>query len=166
VTYGTSTGTEPGLAVSWKNTSPTTWELKVRKNVVFHDGKTLHASDIADLINWLNTDEGKAKGISTLRNMANINAARVIDDETLEVSTRTPDPMVPPLLGGLYVVNMKVFNDLGYDGITNKPIGTGPYKSVKWTNDIIEVEPHTAGWRAGKIDKITMRALPEVAARH
>lgn len=90
VTYGTSTGTQPGLALSWKNTSPTTWELKVRKNAVFHDGKPFHSSDIADLINWLNTDEGKAKGISTLRNKANIIAARVIDDETLEVSTKTP----------------------------------------------------------------------------
>lgn len=165
VTYGTSTGTQPGLGVAWKNTSPTTWELKVRKDAVFHDGKPLHSSDIADLINWLNTKEGKAKGINTLRNMSNIIAARVIDDETFEVTTKTPDPMVPPLLGGLYVVNMKVFNDLGYDGIANNPVGTGPYKSIKWTNDIIEVEPHKAGWRPGKIDKLTMRALPEVAAR-
>lgn len=165
VTYGTSTGTQPGLGVAWKNTSPTTWELKVRKDAVIHDGKPLHSSDIADLINWLNTKEGKAKGINTLRNMSNIIAARVIDDETFEVTTKTPDPMVPPLLGGLYVVNMKVFNDLGYDGIANNPVGNGPYKSIKWTNDIIEVEPHKAGWRPGKIDKLTMRALPEVAAR-
>jgi peptide/nickel transport system substrate-binding protein len=85
VTYGADSGTVPGLAVSWKNTSPTTWELKVRQGVTFHDGKALHASDIADLINWLNTDEGKAKGINTLRNMSNIIAARVIDDATLEV---------------------------------------------------------------------------------
>jgi peptide/nickel transport system substrate-binding protein len=165
VTYGTSEGTKPGLAVSWKNTSPTTWELKVRKNAVFHDGKQLHSSDIADLINWLNTDEGKAKGINTLRNMANIIAARVIDDETLEVTTKTPDPMVPPLLGGLYVVNMKLFKDIGYDGITTKPIGTGPYKSIKWEKDIIEVEPHTAGWQVGKIGHMIVRELPEVAAR-
>jgi len=78
VTYGTSTGTQPGLGVAWKNTSPTTWELKVRKDAVFHDGKPLHSSDIADLINWLNTKEGKAKGINTLRNMSNIIAARTM----------------------------------------------------------------------------------------
>ncbi|MEQ8249111.1 MAG: ABC transporter substrate-binding protein [Alphaproteobacteria bacterium] len=165
VTYGADTGTVPGLAVSWKNISPTTWELKVRQGVTFHDGKALHASDIADLINWLNTDEGKAKGINTLRNMSNIIAARVIDDATLEVSTKTPDPMVPPLLGGLYVVNMKLFNDVGYDGITTNPIGTGAYKSVSWQKDVIEVTPHTAGWRVGKIDKLVVRELPEVAAR-
>lgn len=165
VTYGADTGTVPGLAVSWKNISPTTWELKVRQGVTFHDGKALHASDIADLINWLNTDEGKAKGINTLRNMSNIIAARVIDDATLEVSTKTPDPMVPQLLGGLYVVNMKLFNDVGYDGITTNPIGTGAYKSVSWQKDVIEVTPHTAGWRVGKIDKLVVRELPEVAAR-
>ncbi len=73
--------------------------------------------------------------------------------------------MVPPLLGGLYVVNMKLFNDLGYDGITTQPIGTGPYKSVKWEDDVIEVEPHKTGWRPGKIDKLVVRSLPEVAAR-
>lgn len=165
VTYGADSGTLPGLAVSWKNTAPTTWELKVRQGVMFHDGKMLDPSDIADLINWLNTDEGKAKGINTIRNMSNLVSARVIDAETLEVSTKTPDPMVPPLLGGLYVLNMKLFKDIGYEGVTTNPVGTGAYKSVKWEKDVVEVAPHTSGWRVGKIDKLTVRSLPEVAAR-
>src|SRR5688572_4110700 len=30
---------EPGLASSWTNVNPTTWEFKLRRNVKFHNGE-------------------------------------------------------------------------------------------------------------------------------
>ena len=40
-------GMVPGLAESWKNTSPTTWEFKIRDKAVWTDGKPVTADDIA-----------------------------------------------------------------------------------------------------------------------
>src|SRR5262247_4507474 len=36
----------PSLAVSWKNVDDTTWEVKLRKDVRFHDGTPFSAKDV------------------------------------------------------------------------------------------------------------------------
>ena len=37
----------PGLAVSWKLIDDTTWELKLRQGVTFHNGDAFTAEDVA-----------------------------------------------------------------------------------------------------------------------
>jgi peptide/nickel transport system substrate-binding protein len=165
LTYGSQQGPRAGLALAWENTGPLTWRLRLRPEVQFHNGKIFDAHDIADLINWMNTEEGLAKAVNTMRNMRNINGARVIDPLTVEVTTKTPDPMVPALLGVMKVVNMTHMVDVGWDGYGRDPVGTGAYKPVKWTFDGVELEAHKSGWRPGLIDTVVVRNLPELASR-
>ncbi len=39
---------KPGLAESWRATDGTTWEIKLRKNVRWHDGTPFTAEDVLD----------------------------------------------------------------------------------------------------------------------
>ena len=165
LTYGTKDGPQPGLALSWRNTSPTTWEMKLRPNVKFHNGNTFSATDVAELVTWLNTDEGKAKGANIVRNMPTITAARAIDPLTVEITTRAPDPMAAALIATMKIVDMKHMKDMTFDNYGRSPVGTGPYRATNWGADVIDFVPFKEGWRPGKVDKLTMRALPETPAR-
>ncbi|MBM3504543.1 MAG: hypothetical protein FJX65_11780 [Alphaproteobacteria bacterium] len=165
LTFGAAAGTEPRLATSWRNTSPTTWEMKLRPNVKFHNGKTFEASDVADLIAYMNGEEGKTKGANTFNNMTNVVGARAIDPGTVEIRTATPDAMLPAVIAILKMYDMKYFREAGWDNYGPRPIGTGPYRAVSWSQDRIEFAPFKEGWRPGKIDKMTFRNLPELAAR-
>mgnify|MGYP000214881446 CR=1 FL=1 len=42
---------EPGLATSWKQTSPTVWRFELRKNVRFHDDTPFTADDVVFSLN-------------------------------------------------------------------------------------------------------------------
>ena len=163
--YTKQDGPTPGLAVAWENTSPTTWNMTLRPNVKFHDGKTLDSSDIAGLVNWMNTKEGIAKAVNTMRNMRNIKGARVVDDLTVEIQTKTPDPLVPSLIGVMKVINFKHMEDVGFEGYGPNPTGTGPYRPVNWTGDRVDLVAFKEGWRPGLIDKLTVRNLPELPSR-
>src|SRR5436190_24248230 len=49
---------EPSLATSWKALNDTTWEVKLRKSVKFHNGDTLTAEDVKFSIERV-TEPGK-----------------------------------------------------------------------------------------------------------
>lgn len=165
LTYVEAAGPAPGLALSWRNTSPTTWEFDLRPNVSFHDGKTFAASDVAGLINWLNTEEGAAQGRQTLSNIRSIASARAISERTVEVTTKAPDPLIPSTVGVIRLLNMKHFADVGFDGYARDPVGTGPFKVEKWASDRVDLVAFEQGWRAPQLDRITISSLPELAAR-
>ena len=49
IDYKNNTGTEPGLAESWKRIDDTTLELYLRKGAKFHDGSEFTADDVVAL---------------------------------------------------------------------------------------------------------------------
>lgn len=167
LTVSTKTGPAAEMLTSWKVNADdkTKWTFKLRPGVKFHNGNIFDAADIAGLLNWLASDEGKAKAASVARNTRNLAGARVMDALTVEVSTKTPDPLLPSTLGIIKLVDWQHMQDVTFEGLGKDPIGTGPYQVTKWDNASVVVERNAGGWRAGKIDKITFKFLPELPAR-
>lgn len=166
-TISDKNGPKPGMLTSWQVNADdkTKWTFKLRPNVKFHNGNDFTAEDVAEILNWLTTKEGAVAASNTTRNTRNLAGARVIDDLTVEVSSKTPDPLMPSLLGVIKVLDWQHMQDVGFEGIGRNPNGTGPYKTVKWDNSSVVVERNPDGWRVGKIDKITFAFLPELPAR-
>lgn len=154
-----------GILESWTNPERNRWVVKVRSNVKFHNGRTLNVDDIVDQFTYYATDEGKAKAVAIVRNLGAIKEVRKVDASTIEIETRVPNPIMMSEVGMAKAVDMKHFADVGFDGYGTRPVGTGPYKPITWARDRVTLESHKDGWRPGKIDKVTIMALPEPPSR-
>ncbi len=160
-------GPIPEILVSWKvdDADKTKWTFKLREGVKFHNGNDHTAEDVAQIINWLGSEEGLAKAASITRNTRNIVGAKAIDDYTVEITTKAPDPLLPSTLGVIKVLDWQHLQDVTFEGLGKNPNGTGPYKSVSWTNDGVALERNDQGWQVGKMDRVEFRFLPELPAR-
>ena len=164
VTYvGESGGAEPGLATSWKNTSPTTWEFALRGDIRFQNGEPLNAEAIVKVLEWFKT---KAAEISpAARSFNYLAGARAIDDTHVEITTTAPRPILPNMLAALYIVPPKAWADMGIEEFAVNPIGTGPYRVTEWTGEQVRLEAANNSWRKATIPKMEFLRLTEQAAR-
>ncbi len=124
----------PGLATSWKQTSPTVWRFELRKGVEFHDGTPFTADDV------LFTFARAAGEGSDMKSYVNdVKDVRKVDSHTVDVETKGPFPILPDVLSLLYVMSKKWCEDNQATrpvdrrkGIENaasfRANGTGPFR--------------------------------------
>lgn len=159
---GSGAAIEPGLATSWKMLTPTTWELKIRQGVKFHDGSAMSAEDVAFTL----SPERQAIRPNSL--IGPITGAEVVDAETVVVTTSAFDPAFEMRLTTQIgrVVPAALYRELGHPGFANTPVGTGPYFVDSQSEDSITLKPFADYWDGlAPLDKITYRAVPETATR-
>jgi peptide/nickel transport system substrate-binding protein len=103
----------PALAVSWGNTDPVTWNFKLRKDVIFHDGGPFDSQSVADSFKELqNNPRVQSQSIANT-----IKEIKILDDHTIQIITKTPDPLILSKLTKFFISHP------GH-------IGTGPYQIV------------------------------------
>lgn len=119
----------PGLAESWKQIDPLTLELKLRKNVKFHNGEPFSAKDVVFSLN-------RAKEApSLIAYFSDIDKVEAIDDYTVRITTKKPyGPLVNYLAHiGAGIMNEKAVKERGAD-YGQHPVGTGPFVFQSWTS--------------------------------
>ena len=120
----------PSLATSWKAIDDTTWEVTLRKGAKFHDGSPFTARDVKATFDRV---LDPAKKLTARGNHAKIKSVEVVDDHTVRFKTDGPYPLFAERLTALVMQSEKVINEKGHDWMQEHPVGTGPYKLVKWT---------------------------------
>ena len=124
---------EPGLAVEWAMTAPTTWTFKLRPNVRFQDGSPLTADDVV-----FSLQRAAGKGSNLLAYFSTTKAIRKVNDLTVEVETTHVDPLLASKWGAIGIMSKAwsekngatVVADLtkGEEGYANRnAMGTGPF---------------------------------------
>jgi peptide/nickel transport system substrate-binding protein len=124
----------PGLATSWKQTSPTVWRFELRKGVQFHDGTPFTADDVVFSMQRTQADGSDMKSFTN-----DFKDVRKINDHTVEIETKTPFPILPEVLSLVYIMSKKwcetnqatkpVDRRKGIENAASfRANGTGPYR--------------------------------------
>ena len=156
---------KPLLALSHKMINDTTWEFKLRKGVKFHDGTVMTANDVKFSIDRMLDPDVKALFASFYATFKDVT---VIDDSTIRITTKSPDPLVLNRLAmGMWIMPAELFKKQGAETFFQHPIGTGAFKFVSWSrNDRMVLEANLNYWGgAPKVKRLIIRPVPEVSAR-
>jgi peptide/nickel transport system substrate-binding protein len=117
------------LATSWRTVDDTTWEVKLRPGVKFHDGSPFTARDVKTTFDRVLDEKNK---LTARGNHAKIKSVEILDDHTVRFKTDGPYPLFVERLTAQVMQSEKVMREKGHEWMQENPIGTGPYKLVRW----------------------------------
>src|SRR5258705_4344828 len=152
----------PNLATSWKPIDDTTWEVKLRQGVKFHDGTPFTAKDVKATFDRV---LDPAKKMTARGNHAKIKTVEIVDDYTVRFKTDGPYPLFVKRLTAQVMQSEKVIREKGHDFMQENPIGTGPYKLVKWSRKQEHVLVRNDDYWGAKpaFKYVKVRIIPEKA---
>jgi peptide/nickel transport system substrate-binding protein len=174
VSYDKQLRLVPGLAVSWTNPEPTVWRFKLRPGVKFHDGAAFTADDVVFSLERANQPSSNFRVYA-----ATVKHAKKIDDLTVEVVTRGPNPVFLQQMSLLYIMNKawcvknkadkpQNFTEKEESFSARNANGTGPYILKTREPDVktILVEnPKYWGKREGNVTEMIYLPIKSDATR-
>jgi peptide/nickel transport system substrate-binding protein len=122
----------PALAESWQpNSDGSVWTFKLRRDVSFHDGRRMTASDVAATMNRLADPANGSIALSAFAGTLSKGGTRALDAATVEFRLDAPNGSFP------YLVSSDNFNAIilpadyagGFERTFN---GTGPFRLEKY----------------------------------
>ena len=155
----------PMIAESWENVNPTTWRFQIRPGVTFHNGRPVTSRAVIEAVGFLTDDGGK---LSVSRNIRNVGIAEITEDGDLAfiITTKTPNPIVPTQMAILPFFEPDHFKDVGIEGFTVNPVGTGAFALTEFTPNGADLAAYDAYWGGrANIDRLVLEEIPEGPAR-
>lgn len=154
----------PLLATEYEQLDDTTWQFKLRQGVKFHNDEPFNADAVVFSVKRIIDPELNSELLSFFPTI--IDAVKV-DDSTVNIITSGPDPVLPTRMYWLRIVPPEYTQTADKDTIANNPIGTGPYKFVKWEKAVeITLNANADYWGdVPPIDVVYLRPLQEESTR-
>ncbi len=150
----------PWLATSWSQPDAKTWRFKLRPNVKFHDGAVMTADDIVFSVERAQHQFSQMK--ITVQGVAR---AKKIDDLTVDLLMKEPNPVLPNHLFSLRILNRawavkhnavapQNYKDSEDTYASRHANGTGPYMVKERQPDVRTVlVAHAAWWNKDSPEK-------------
>lgn len=162
----------PDLAEKWTVTPDgITYTFELVKNAKWHDGKPVTAADVEFTFNEL-VAKVHPRASSWWPNVASVTAT---GPHALEIKMKQPFAPFLSMLGSVLSSGTLIVPKHIYEGKDPKthpanraPIGSGPFKFVKWEKGShIELARNADYWKAGKpyLDRVILKIMPDPSAR-
>ena len=154
----------PQIAKSWKNVSDTQIAFTLRDDVKFHDGSPLKAEDVAFSVNRIIDPKFASPQLSQFNKIAK---AEVTGEHQVTLTLKKPYPALLAVLTNLSVVPKHVVESVGNAAFNLAPVGSGPYKFVKWDKGVsVSLSRNDAYWGTkGAFPTAVFRAVPDASTR-
>jgi peptide/nickel transport system substrate-binding protein len=155
--------TKPDLAASWSTSDDLrVWTFKLREGVKFHNGHTL---DAVDVVATMQRILDPATGSRARANLTMIEKVEAVDPLTVRFTLNIPYAGFADIFAER---QLRIVAKDEAGALSTKPVGTGPFRFKSWTpGDRLGVEKNPDYFEKGlpKLDGVTMRIIPEAAAR-
>lgn len=146
---------ESDLAQEISKINDKTYIIKIKENVVWHDGTSFTTEDIAFTIEGL-----KSKNTLYKQNVEKIIKTEIIDKNTIKIFLEEPVSFFEYMLNFPILAN-HAYNKQTLEPTTNIPIGTGDYKVVKINENEIQLEKSNTNLNE-KIDIINIKLCKDI----
>lgn len=151
----------PGLAESWTiEDGGTSYVLKIRQGVTFHDGNPLTVEDVV----WSMEQHAQDPNGKSL--LINFESVEAVDESTVVIHLSAP---FAPFLGALasnaaLILEKDLAEKIGEEAYSAAPVGTGPYTFVsRQSGDNVKLAAYENYWGgAPAIKDITIKVLTDV----
>lgn len=160
---------EPLLATDW-SVSPDSREytFRLRRGVRFHDGTPLNAEAVKFSVERF-LDPTLSKPLGGF--VGPLERVEVVDEYTVKLVYRAP--FAPAMMGiaagfpTLGIISPKAYREMGREGFSRHPVGTGPFRMVEWVRGsrvVMERNPDYWGTPA-RPSRIEWLVVPEAGTR-
>ena len=165
----------PGLAERWEvSEDGRVYTFHLRQDVKFHDGTPLDAAAVKFTFDRILDPSNP--GISR-QQLAEVQSAEVVDDYTVRVTLRNPQPIFPLRLTRPHtsIVSPSAVRALGAEEFGRQPVGSGPFILQEWVPGDRFVLRRNPDYHWGPpfakhpgpayLDTLTIRVIPEASVR-
>ncbi|MBQ8300042.1 MAG: peptide ABC transporter substrate-binding protein [Clostridia bacterium] len=133
------------LAEEWMKRDDLTWIIRIKDYIEWHDGEKLTTQDVAYTINTLINQE-----IDSIysTNVQKISSVEIVNEKDLIINLKEPEPyliskLTFPIISKKHFEGEKIFDE----NISNKMLGTGPYKYVTEYDSSIVLTSNENWWK-------------------
>ena len=160
----------PAVAESIKMVDPLNWEIKIRPNLVFHNGEPINADAVVFTFDRATKLFAAGQGDLTFALGAlKYDHMEKIDDLTVRLVMTEPDPIITSHMVNpeLSILPPKYYTEHSPEEVAFAPVGAGGYKFVSYKPGEGLVLKAFDKYRLGKppVDDVIVKAVPEVATR-
>jgi peptide/nickel transport system substrate-binding protein len=158
---------QPLLAEKWTHPDPLTYTYTLRDGVTFSDGSPVTIDDVIASIARVR-DPDVAGPLAWMYDTPGADVSKT-DDKTITIKLKTASALFQYVVATTagHVIPKAAIEKFGADLLRN-PIGTGPFKFVKWdAGSEIELEKNPSYWQQGKpaFDKMVFKIVTEGTTR-